>query len=106
MSPYRVSANIVFRNTSPTLVMAFDRVKGVMYEFNETAGRVLQFVDGQRSVSDILSLLAEEHEIGPEEEAAIRQDVEEIIGRFVSVGIIERFDVSVPIPPTTGEEDA
>ncbi len=82
---YRLGENIVFRNTRPDLIMAFDKANGVMYELNDTATSVLKLIDGSRDIDGILTCLLDEFDAGSEE---LKADVESIINRFVEVSII------------------
>jgi len=52
---------------------------------NETASLIWQLCDGQRSVVELISLLADSF---PEAEPSIRNDVEETINQFMSEGVI------------------
>ena len=83
--PYQLGGNIVFRNTRPDLIMAFDKANGVMYELNDTATSVLKLIDGRRDLDSIVAELMEEFEA---EEPDLRADVESIIRRFIEVALI------------------
>jgi len=82
---YRMGENIVFRNTRPDLVMAFDKGSGVMYELNDTATSVLKLIDGHRDIDSIVTALTEEFEADPEQ---IRADVVHLLQRFAEVSLV------------------
>lgn len=86
---YKVSERIVFRGTSQSLIMAFDKIDGVMYEMNETSSELLRLIDGRRTLAQILEALKADYDGS---EAEIVAGVEDMIDRFEKAGIVSTLN--------------
>jgi PqqD family protein of HPr-rel-A system len=83
---YRLSTDVVCRQTNSDLQMLFDRRKGVMYELNETASAIVgQLSEGPMTSTQIVAALQEEFDATTEE---IASDVERLLADFTDAGLL------------------
>ncbi len=52
---------------------------------NEVAGRILELVDGQRTVAGIIGCLLEEYDVSP---ASLAEDVHAYLGELLETGVL------------------
>jgi hypothetical protein len=79
--------HVVFRKTSSDLTMLFDRMKGVMYELNESASAVVEQIgDKPKTVSEIVAGLMLEFD-APQEEVV--EHVNGFVDDFLEAGLLK-----------------
>lgn len=90
VSKYALAEHIVCRKTNSDLRMLFDRDKGVMYEMNETASAIIDFITHEpASADEVASALAERFDGPPDE---IRADVKLLLTDFADAGLVSQAE--------------
>ena len=87
MSPtaYRVRPDVRFRLVREEAVV-LKQDEGETLVLNEVASRILQLLDGQRTISEVAEALLAEFEVGQEE---ILEDVTHFTRELVEAGVVE-----------------
>lgn len=81
---YEFNNQIIYKEL-PEMVMAYNKENGDMYEFNDIGGQILILLSKNKSLEEIIQLLAKEYNASIEE---IKNDVEEIFFRMLELKII------------------
>lgn len=88
-----VQPDTVFRRSSAVRFRVLDDEGVVIHQkagevlvVNEVGARVLQLLDGKRTVGAVVESLTEEWQVTPED---LRRDVEDYLRRLVAAGIVE-----------------
>lgn len=88
---YRKSPSIVSTHVGEGVILVPIRQRAGdldnVYTLNETAARVWQLIDDQRSLIEIRDLLVEEFDVGEDE---AQQDVADLVAELEAAGVIER----------------
>lgn len=85
---YIFNQNIVYRNMGETM-MAYNEERAEMYELNDISGIIFQKLNEGTSLQNLLIELSTMFNISEDE---IREDVEELLNRFISIDIITLVD--------------
>ncbi len=81
---YRLAPDLLMRKFDETGLLV-NLESDQVYELNETGFRVVELLDGARSLDDLLGLLAAEYDA---EAASLRPDVEALIDQLLAQGLI------------------
>jgi hypothetical protein len=88
---YRKSSSIVSTQVGEGVILVPIRQRAGdlddVYTLNETAARIWELIDGQRSLSEIRDLLVEEFDVGEDE---AKQDVADLIAELEAAGTVGR----------------
>jgi hypothetical protein len=87
---YRHASSIVGREVAGEVILVPIRKSAAdlesIYTLNETAARIWQLIDGQRSTGDIRDALIGDFEVAQQE---AERDVEELLEQLQAIGAIE-----------------
>ena len=88
---YQKDPSMVFREIAGEMILVPIRQNvgdlESIYTFNETAARIWELIDGQRSVREIRDRIVAEFEV---EEEEAEQDLFELLTQLESFGAVER----------------
>lgn len=88
---YQKDPSIVFREIAGEMILVPIRQNvgdlESIYTLNETAARIWELIDGQRSVREIGDQIVEEFEVSAEE---AERDLLELLAQLESFGAVER----------------
>lgn len=85
-SVLRRAADVRFRAVADeTVVIRQEAAEALV--LNEVAGRLLELIDGQRSVADLLEQLQTEYDVTPEQ---LEVDVQSYLEELVDTGVLSR----------------
>lgn len=85
---YVFNQGIIYRNMGETM-MAYNEERAEMYELNDISGIIFQKLSGGIGLQNLLIELSTMFNISEDE---IREDVEELLNRFLSIDIITLVD--------------
>ena len=89
---YRRASSIVSTQVSDGVILVPIRQRAGdlddVYTLNETAARIWEHIDGQRSLREIRDLLVEEFDVGEDQ---AQRDVAVLVAEMEAAGVLERL---------------
>lgn len=88
---YKKDPDIVFRAIAGEMILVPIRRRTAdlqsIYTLNETAGRIWELIDGQRTLGEIRDTIAQEYDVTPEETEA---DLAELVAYLEQIQAVEK----------------
>lgn len=88
MSTVSISPNVVFKRVGEEAVM-LDFERGIYYGLDGVGARVWELLAGNASLDDAAAAMAEEYDV---ELAAVRRDIENLVGELERNGLVTVSD--------------
>lgn len=86
MKTYKFNSDLIQRYSGETL-MVYNEVSGEIYELNSVAADIYMYLSENKPLDKLLNWIKEKYSILEEPEEVNRQ-IEELLNRFISCGII------------------
>ena len=82
---YIFNNDIAIRKTNEEVVMAFNKITGTLYEFNNTGGEILYLLKEGKIYDEVMDILCSNYSV---EKKEIVDDVDDIFERLLDLKIL------------------